>query len=114
VRPGGEKDHNWEQACQRVDRTRLYEFSTTKVSALRLNRARKLLPVSRIPIVLEKARILDDREPMTVTVNPAPRSCQHHGVAHAARRVEPAVRRFECVGLRDRAPLPHAHRRDGP
>jgi hypothetical protein len=112
VRPGDEVDPNWEQALQRVDRTRLYEFSTTKVSALRgirvargaalqgiftmkgskhvptgqtqqfsviqtqggvvvggstyvlrLNRARKLLPVSRIRIVLEKVRILDDHEP---------------------------------------------------
>ena len=30
---------------------------------LRLNRARKLLPVSRIRVVLEKVRILDDHEP---------------------------------------------------
>ena len=112
TRPGDREDPNWEQALQRVDRTRLYEFSATAVTAvrgiriprggalqgiltmkgskrvptgqtqqfsviqtqggavvggstyvLRLNRARKLLPVSRIRIVLEKVRILDDHEP---------------------------------------------------
>jgi hypothetical protein len=112
VRTGDKADPNWEVALRQVDRTRLYEFSSTAVSALRgiriargaalqgiftlrgsrhvptgqtqqfsviqlqggdivggstymlrLNRARKLLPVSRIRIVLEKARILDDHEP---------------------------------------------------
>lgn len=112
VRPGDRVDPNWEQALRQVDRTRLYEFSATKVTALRgikiprggalqgiitmkgskrvptgqtqqfnviqeqggvvvggstyvlrLNRARKRLPVSRIRIVLEKVRILDDHEP---------------------------------------------------
>lgn len=112
VRPGDKADPNCALALQQVDRTRLYEFSSTAVSALRgiriarggalqgictlkgskrvptgqtqqfsviqmqggaivggstyvlrLNRARKLLPVSRIRIVLEKVRILDDHEP---------------------------------------------------
>src|SRR5206468_10329743 len=105
-------DLNWELALRQVDRTQLYEFSSTTVSALRgiriargamlqgiltlkgskrvptgqtqqfsviqmqggaivggstyvlrLNGARKLLPVSRIRVVLEKVRILDDHEP---------------------------------------------------
>ena len=112
VRPGDKADVDWASVLQQVDRTRLYEFSSTKVSSLRgirlargaslagiftlkgskrvptgqtqqfsviqlqggnivggstyqlrLNRARKLLPVSRIRVVLEKVRILDDREP---------------------------------------------------
>jgi hypothetical protein len=112
VRAGDRPDPNWESLMQQVDRTRLYEFSSTTVSALRgiklaqggtlqgiftlkgskrvptgqsqqfnviqmqggtivggstyklrLNRARKLLPVSRIRIVLEKVQILDDHEP---------------------------------------------------
>lgn len=108
----GRSDVDWEQVLQQVDRTRLYEFDATKVSALRgiriargealqgvltlkgskrvphgqtqqftvlqyqggdvvggssyrlqLQRARKLLPVSRIRIILEKVHILDDHEP---------------------------------------------------
>jgi hypothetical protein len=103
---------DWEPVLQRVDRSRLYEFSATRVSALRgikvqrgqalqgiftvkgskrvpvgqsqqftvlqqqegrvvggstfqlrLNRARKLLPVSRIRVVLEKVSVLDDHDP---------------------------------------------------
>jgi photosystem II stability/assembly factor-like uncharacterized protein len=112
VRPGEKASKDWDIALQKVDRTRLFEFSGTKVSALRgikiakddalqgiltlkgskrvphgrtqqftviqmqggdivggstyqlrLNRARKLLPVSRIRVVLEKVRILDNHEP---------------------------------------------------
>jgi hypothetical protein len=108
----GRAEIDWQRALQRVDRSRLYEFSAHRVSALRgiriakgqalqgiftvkgsnrvphgqtqqfavlqrqdgrivggstfelrLNRARKLLPVSRIRIVLEKVAILDDHEP---------------------------------------------------
>jgi hypothetical protein len=112
VRPGDKADVDWSGVLKQLDRTQLYEFSTTTVSALRgislargasltgvltfkgskrvpigqtqrfsvvqmqggnvvggstyelrLNRARKMLPVSRIRIVLEKVRILDDHEP---------------------------------------------------
>jgi hypothetical protein len=112
VRPGDQVERNWERAMQQVDRSRIFEFSSTTVSALRgiqvprggvlegiftlkgsrhvptgqsqqfsvlqmqggaivggstyllrNSRARMLLPVSRIRIVLEKVRILDDHEP---------------------------------------------------
>lgn len=108
----GSADIDWQRVLQAVDRSRLYEFSAQRVSALRgiklargqalqgiltvkgskrvpfgqtqqfaviqhqdgrivggstfqlkLDRARKLLPVSRIRVVLEKVAILDDHEP---------------------------------------------------
>jgi photosystem II stability/assembly factor-like uncharacterized protein len=112
VRQGDKANADWARVLQQVDRTRLFEFGATRVSALRgielargaslqgiltfkgsrrvphgqtqqfsvaqlqggnvvggstyvlrLERARKMVPVSRIRVVLEKVRILEDREP---------------------------------------------------
>lgn len=112
VRPGDSADVDWQTVIQQVDLSRVFEFSGSKVSALRgiqlargeslqgvvtfkgsrhvpygqtqqftviqmqggemvggstyelrLNRARALYPVSRIRVVLEKVRVLDDHDP---------------------------------------------------